>query len=196
LHFGNHIFPAVNLFDFQIFNRDTFTAGKTFGGFGGFTTRTKGAIGYIPSDSCKKNLGIVKKTLIPNAVFVVTTPDIKQNEIVIIINKNVVIDSLTKDDIKNIFLGNITRWQDNKKIILASPSKRELQQIFLSKYIGKTPLQYNKYLQKKFLPQKQKMPKFFKSKEKMIDYIAKTEGSIGYITPNFTSNDVKRINVQ
>lgn len=63
-------------------------------------------------------------------------------EVVIIANKNVSESNLSVNEIKDIFLGEKTSWQDNKKINFVILKDSQVHQEFLEKYVDKTPIQH------------------------------------------------------
>jgi ABC-type phosphate transport system substrate-binding protein len=118
------------------------------------------------------------------------------DDVVIICNKGVSDTSLSKDDIKNIYLGKKSSWSDNTKITFVTLSDSDIQKSFLKEYINKTPSQFNTYWKKLVFTGKGKMPKSFDSDADLIDFVSKTDGALGYVSASSESDDVKVIKVQ
>lgn len=115
--------------------------------------------------------------------------------VIVICNNSVSEDSLTKEDIKNIFLGMKTTWSNNQKIVFVTLKEGDVHDIFLKEYIGKTIFQYANYWKKQVFTGKGKPPKSFETEEELVNYVADTEGAVGYISPGVENSRVKIISV-
>ncbi|MCB9481253.1 MAG: substrate-binding domain-containing protein [Desulfobacteraceae bacterium] len=114
-------------------------------------------------------------------------------EVIVIANKNVSESSLTIDEIKDIFLGEKTNWQDNKKVNFVILKDSGVHKEFLEKYVNKTPMSYNSYWKKLVFVGKGKAPTTFSSAKELVDYVAATDGAIGYISSDEKTAEVKII---
>lgn len=115
-------------------------------------------------------------------------------DVVVIANKNVSETSMTKDKVKNIFLGKIVKWQDQSRIHFVT-LKGDVHKNFLKEYIGRSETQYKTYWKKILFTGKGSMPKTFKTEQEMTQYVANTEGAVGYINKNTASENVVTISV-
>ncbi|MCP4348533.1 MAG: hypothetical protein GY795_23875 [Desulfobacterales bacterium] len=118
------------------------------------------------------------------------------DDVIIICNKNVCDETLSRKDIKNIFLGRKTEWSNKQKIIFVTLKNKEVHKVFLKEYVGKTPFQYTNYWKKQLFTGKGKPPKSFNTEESLMDYIANTDGAIGYLSSAPEKSKVKIISVQ
>ncbi len=118
------------------------------------------------------------------------------DDVIIICNKNVYDDTLSRKDIKNIFLGRKTEWSNKQKIIFVTLKNTDVHEIFLKKYVGKTSFQYANFWKKQLFTGKGKPPKSFNTEESLRDYVADTDGTIGYISSVPDKSKVKIISVQ
>ncbi len=66
-------------------------------------------------------------------------------EVTIIANKSVAADSLTKAQIKNIFLGTTTEWPDKRKITFYTISGNVAHKKFVRKYTRKSADQFRNF---------------------------------------------------
>lgn len=114
-------------------------------------------------------------------------------EVIVIANKNVSESNLSIDEIKDIFLGEKTSWQDNKKINFVILKDSEVHKEFLETYVNKTPMSYNSYWKKLVFVGKGKAPTTFSSAKELVDYVAATDGAIGYISSDEKTAEVKII---
>jgi ABC-type phosphate transport system substrate-binding protein len=104
-----------------------------------------------------------------------------QDDIVLVGNKNVP-DTLRKEDVKQIFLGKKTRWQDNSKITFVIFNEKDTFTAFLKTYIRKTYPQYRNYWKKQVFTGKGRMPKSFKQPKELFAFLADTEGAVSFVT--------------
>ena len=117
------------------------------------------------------------------------------DEVIIITNKSVPVDALNKEDIKNIFIGKMTRWDDSQKIKFVTIPKSKVHKGFLKEFVKRTPEQYSRHWKKQIFTGKGNKPRSFKTQESLINYVANTKGAIGYISPDFISDRIKVITV-
>ncbi len=117
------------------------------------------------------------------------------DEVVIITNKSVPTDMLNKEDIKNIFTGKMTRWEDNQKITFVTLPQSKIHQGFLKEFVKRTPEQYSRHWKKQIFTGKGTKPRSFKTQEKLIDYVASTKGAIGYISSKIITDKIKVLKV-
>ena len=114
-------------------------------------------------------------------------------DVVVICNASVNVDSLSRRDIKNIFLGKNTRWEDGQKISFVTLACGDEHDAFLKHYVGKTSSQFNNFWKKKAFTGKGKIPQSFTAPEELIDYVMKTPGAIGYVPSSAYQNQTKSI---
>ena len=115
------------------------------------------------------------------------------DEIVIIANNSVPETNVSVDVIRNIFLGNITKWKNNHTIVVAILDEGEIHQSFLEKYIKRSPAQFKNVWNRHVFTGKGKKPLKFKSVEALIKYVSKKEDAVGYIPVSKSSDEVKII---
>jgi len=116
-------------------------------------------------------------------------------DVLIIANKDVPADSLSKNEIRSIFLGEKIKWDNDSKITFVI-LKTEDYEGFLREYLGNTAAQYLNYWKKMVFTGKSKSPKSFKDTESLIGYIAETGGSVGYLPSSAYNDKVKIISVK
>lgn len=127
--------------------------------------------------------------------FIFAPGALANSQILIIANKNLPIDSLTKDQIKNIFLGTTTRWQDKSTITFVTLQKNDVHKIFVRKYTNKSSDQFRAFWRRQLFTGKGKIPKTYKTEQALIQFIAQTKGSIGYVSKSADIDNVKLIKV-
>lgn len=103
-------------------------------------------------------------------------------EIYFIANIGVKNTSLTRKEIREIFLGKQKRWEDNHPIEIVLIKETNVHAEFVKRYIQRTEKQFMNSWKHMLFTGKSKFPKLFSSEIKVIDYISKTDGAIGYVT--------------
>jgi ABC-type phosphate transport system substrate-binding protein len=117
-------------------------------------------------------------------------------DVLIIANKGVKDTTVSKADLKEIFLGKKVQWVDNTKIRFVTLKKSDPHETFLRTYINKSAQQYSNYWRKMVFTGKGKIPKSFSTSAEMIEYVSGTSGAIGYIGSSTTPTNVNTINVR
>jgi len=117
------------------------------------------------------------------------------DEVIIITNKSVPVDQLNQEEVKNIFIGKITRWDDSQKVKFVILSNSKVHIGFLKKFVKRTPEQYSRHWKKQIFTGKGNKPRSFKTQESLIDYVANTKGAIGYVSQGVISDRIKVIRV-
>jgi len=145
------------------------------------------AIGAKTVDIGMSSREVTKDEMTKYPSFVVTT--VAQDGIAVIVNPSNEIKFITQDQVKNIYLGSITKWTEinganvpgtNNQIVVigrdsASGTRTYFDETILSKATPtKTMLEKN-------------------SNGAVLQSIAQTPGSIGYVSIGFVSKDVKAL---
>jgi ABC-type phosphate transport system substrate-binding protein len=117
-------------------------------------------------------------------------------DVIVICNEYVVVDTLNRNDVKKIYLGRKTRWDGGEKITFAALKGGQAHELFLKLYVGKTPFQFANHWKKKAFTGKGKVPKSFSTPEELIEYIDQTHGAIGYIPSSAYQNQIKSITIK
>lgn len=89
-------------------------------------------------------------------------------------------DSVSRDEIKSILLGNKTKWDNGTVIHLAVLTDGPIQDRVAQEYAARSADQFEKYWKKQVFTGKGAAPESLKSDADMIAYVAKTPGAFGY----------------
>jgi len=117
-------------------------------------------------------------------------------EVVIIANENVPILALTGDDIKQIFLGKKSTWDNGDKIVIAVQDRTDASDIFLTTYVTKNAYQYGIYWKKQVFTGRGKAPRSFSSDHEIVQFVSQTPGAIGYVSSGTDAGKAKTIAVR
>ncbi|MFT5659924.1 MAG: ABC-type phosphate transport system substrate-binding protein [Sulfurimonas sp.] len=138
---------------------------------------------------------LIKITFIINLISI----SAYANENVIGVSADIEITKLTKNELKNIFLGRKTLWDNGEPIRVGiSLQNPEKLNKFLTNNIGQTQRRFKKYWLKKVFAGYGIAPKIFKDDKKALEFIGKHENSIIYISAEdmLTLKEVKTISIE
>ncbi len=145
----------------------------------------------------------MKKTLHLTCVFAIVAGVVlsapapaASQEVVIIANKSVETSTLSPAQLKEIFLGKCTRWENGDKINIVILKHTDTHKSFLKTYVKRSPSQFTNYWRKQVFTGKGESPKAFKSERELVDYVANVKGAIGYITKGTHTDRVKILSVE
>ncbi|MBU0996043.1 MAG: hypothetical protein KJ737_26405 [Proteobacteria bacterium] len=115
-------------------------------------------------------------------LFGISVNESRCQEPVFIGSPDIFESTLTKNDIKDIFMGKKKKWAGGKAITLTVNDQADLQKNFTKAYLRKTPAQFINFWKYQIFVGNGNLPKFFTDENQLIDYIEKSEGAIGYIS--------------
>jgi ABC-type phosphate transport system substrate-binding protein len=115
---------------------------------------------------------------------------------VVIANKDVPVDSLSKAELRAIFLGEKVKWDNRKYIKIAFLDEGEASKDFLQGVVGKTPSQYDNHWQKMVFSGKGAMPQSFAEISKVVGYVAAHPGAVGFVAAGQEISSVKTISIK
>lgn len=142
------------------------------------------------------NLTIVGMTLfiwfMPGSIKPSFAEDIS---VVIIGNRTLPFDTITKKELVDIFKQKKTLWENNEKLSVVLLEGGEAHKLFLKTHLGKTPIQYTLYWKKLVFTGKGNIPITFRTEKNLMKHVALTGGAIGYISNKIKPHRVKVIKI-
>lgn len=126
-------------------------------------------------------------------LFIVSGGLAYAEDIVIVCNKSVKVDDVSQADIRDIFLGKKTMWDDGDKIKFVTMKNGEVHESFLETYVRKTTMQFDTYWKKLVFTGRARTPKTFTTTDGIKDFIENTDGAIGYIPASALEDDLQVI---
>ncbi len=111
--------------------------------------------------------------------------------VVMIAHKNVPETDLSEEDIRQIFLGQKTLWDNNKPVHFAILDGGDIHETFLRQYVGKTPSQFTNYWKKMIFTGKAQAPPSFDTVEALVQYVAENDGAVAYAPPSVPGEAVR-----
>ncbi|MCB9481523.1 MAG: phosphate ABC transporter substrate-binding protein [Desulfobacteraceae bacterium] len=115
-------------------------------------------------------------------------------DILVIANKGVSASSLSKDELKRIYLGKLSRWENGDKVNFCLV-KTDLLETFCQEYVGQSSMNYLKHWKKLVFTGKGSMPPFYDKDEDVIQFVAETKGAVGFVSSGANTDSVKVMSI-
>ena len=115
--------------------------------------------------------------------------------VMIIGNRTLPFDTISKKDLVDIFKQKKTIWENNEKLHIVLLERGEAHKLFLRTYLRKTPIQYTLYWKKLVFTGKGSIPITFRAEKNLMKHVALTGGAIGYISNKIKPHRVKVIKI-
>jgi len=106
------------------------------------------------------------------------------------------VESLSRDAVQEIFLGRKTRWSDGRKIVLATLKEGRAHEVFLWRYVGKTPHQFRNYWKAQVFTGRGASPAAFASPDELSEFVKNTSGAIGYLPAGAYQSRLKNVLIE
>lgn len=117
-------------------------------------------------------------------------------DIKLIANPDVQVDALSAADVKNIFLGKKTNWDNGAKITFFISEETATHKAFLKSYVGESAARYKKIWRRRVFSGRGKAPKSSSSDKEMVDLVSKNSGAIGYVSAQSDAGRSKILSVK
>ena len=115
----------------------------------------------------------------------------------VIVNNANSIKEINKDQLSDIFLKKMSKWNDNKKIVPVNlNAESNTRQSFAKSVHKKSVNAVKAYWQKKIFTGKGVPPVEKRSDVEVIAFVRENAGAVGYVSLNTTVKDVKVVQVQ
>ncbi len=129
------------------------------------------------------------------AMLPLTTPAEAQ-EVKLIAHPDVQTDSLSASDVKDIFLGKKSRWDNGGKITFFISKEPAIHSAFLKSYIGQSAVQFTRNWRRCVFGGRGKAPKSSSNNREMVNLVAQTSGAIGYVSEGTITDKVKTLSLK
>lgn len=119
-------------------------------------------------------------------------------EMVIIVHNDNQVAEISQRDLKNIFLGKKSQWEDGSMIQPIILNEELLHGTFLKSFLKRGKKQYETYWKRMIFTGQGSPPKSGKTEADILDFVAKNPGAIGYISTKADRKefDIKVVDVQ
>ena len=133
--------------------------------------------------------------LVSFAVLIFAESYAMASDVVIVGNKNLSTETISKETLQRIFLGQQTDWEDGTKIKFAILKTDQNDDIFLREYLYYTSTRFVRHWRSQVFSGKGEMPPNLKSDEEMLKFIQDDKGAIGFVTAGADTSAVKVLTV-
>lgn len=126
-------------------------------------------------------------------LFISFSVSLFAQETVVIVNNSVKESTLSKNDIKKIYLGKTDAWEDGSNVHLAylDPISTELGSKFFSDVVDVTFQKFSKIWIKKVFSGYGSKPAKFSEEKAIINFVSQNKGAIGFIKASSVTDAVK-----
>lgn len=114
----------------------------------------------------------------------------------IIANLSVKADSISVDELKNVFLEDTSSLKDGSHVEPVLEKGGATHEAFLKDYLGKNDSALQTYYRSLVFTGKGSMPKAVGSDAEVLAYVAKTKGAIGYVASGTATEGVKTLELK
>lgn len=134
------------------------------------------------------------KRLLLIIAFLTLSLEALSEELAVIVNKSNPIKSISKGDLKKIYLGKMKRFGSGTKIKIADYKKgKKLRKKFYKKIAGRSEKDINNYWYRLVFTGKSVPPVPLDGHDSILEFVAENDGGIGYIPKDKVSGDVKSV---
>lgn len=128
-------------------------------------------------------------------ILAICCVSVQAADVILITDKDNPVSSLSEKDVKQIFLGKKTSWDDGSTIIAFTQTNPQVTELFAQKYLRKSFQQFNLYWKKAIFTGKGTPLHELSDSTKMKQFIAAQNGSLGYILDSELDETVKKIEI-
>lgn len=116
----------------------------------------------------------------------------------VIVNNSNPVSQLTKAELRNIYLGNTSTWENSSQIIIVDyTADNDLRDSFSDKYLNLSPKKVSMIWIKASLSGKTVPPRVFHTESEIVKFVSENEGAIGYLdNPVKLPPNIKTVQVQ
>jgi hypothetical protein len=104
-------------------------------------------------------------------------------------------DALSREDVRGIYLGYVSRWPDGSDLIPVMQTSGSAQARLLSSVLKKTDQQFKSFWREAIFTGAGLPPKAFATREALLEYVAGTPGALGFAVGDPDSFKVKILNL-
>jgi TonB family protein len=114
-------------------------------------------------------------------------------DVKVIANPSVKADSISADELKNVFLEEKSSLNDGSHVEPVLSKGGSAHDAFVKEYLGKTEASLQTYYRTLVFTGKGSLPKAEPSDSDVVAYVARTRGAIGYVSPGTSTDGVKTL---
>ena len=115
---------------------------------------------------------------------------------IVVVNRSVKAEVITKSDLRDIFLGASTNYKDGSHAVPVTLKAGATHEQFLKEYVGKNDASFRAAWRALLFSGQGTIPKAFDSEAGLIEYIASVPGAIGYVGSAPNHEKVRTVSVK
>ncbi len=125
-------------------------------------------------------------------ILIGLTPWCVRGEVLVVVNQNSSVESLTKSEVVDIFMGRFTTFPNGEKAkVFDLAPKSELKSEFYAKLVNRTEAQIDAYWARLLFSGRSSPPNKTNSPAQLIDELHSTSHGIGYISSQDLTDTLK-----
>ena len=133
--------------------------------------------------------------LLPVIAVLLATCIAQAQEIMIVSNPSAALTEISRDQLRDIFIGARTRLADGSRAVPVLLKGGPVHEVFLSRIVGDNPDEFRVRWRRAVFTGQGAMPKEFQSEAALLEYVAVTPGAIGYVSRVPNPGTVKLLTV-
>lgn len=138
----------------------------------------------------------MKRFILAISILILSCSYAQAADIILITNNDNPVSSLSEKDVKQIFLGKKTSWDNGAAIHAFTQKDQQNTELFTQKYLKKSSQQFSMYWKKAIFTGKGTPLPEVTNDPDMKKIIAAQKGSLGYILDSELDNSVKRVEIR
>jgi len=135
--------------------------------------------------------------ILAGAAFLFTgIPLFAQQDVKVIVHKDVAITEIDQNAFQRIYLGKNKFWEDGSPIVAVLLRGGPAHEAFLKELVKRTASKFRSFWNRAVFTGKSVPLKSFEEEAALVRYVAETSGAIGYVSSETATDNVKVIRVQ
>ncbi len=130
------------------------------------------------------------------AMVILVSASASAGGVKIIANSSVKADSVSADELKNVFLEETSSLSDGSHVEPVLAKGGAAHETFVKEYLGKSDAALQTYYRSLVFTGKGSMPKTVGGDAEVAAYVAKTKGAIGYVSSETSTEGAKTLQVK
>jgi len=123
----------------------------------------------------------LRSILVGTAVLVLGAA-LRAQDVIIVANGNVPVASITETQLRDIFTGARTRFENGPRAVPVVLRGGPAHEVFLHRHVGDTPDEFRVRWRKAVFTGQGSMPREFATEAELLNYVESTPGAIGYVS--------------
>ena len=117
-------------------------------------------------------------------------------ELVVIANPGVSLESIATKDLQRIYLGKKTLWPDGSSIVTVMPKDGTVHDRFIEDYLDRSVQRFATYWRQMVFTGKGVPPRSFATEADLVAFVAATPGTVGFASDVADTSGVKVLPVE